>query len=371
MIQNLTVFLPLYIMIKKLRGGYMWKKRNKNEKTSENKKIRIVHLFLNRFTYIGWALILVSIIINLKRNNLASHISDFHISLICDMLSTIGIALFIGAIFDLAKNSEEFIESISKILSNIVVSKSFLNTLSENDKRQALELILQPSGDQLQQYSNINHYFQKKIDESVAMFDTNFKSHLSLFVTVYKEDLKVKARSKLQYRIYKINNEYKPIQTWFEQEGSTFLSTKIICNSKTFVIENENIKKVDSDGENLTRIPYEKTYFDIPKEYQDAPYVTVQYDVVEPGFDHWINYIWTSLTPYDGLNFSLTCEGNLTIQQHYLFDNGRGYTVDLDDDKKHISILSTEWLNSFTGVSIIVGESQAGSPKPSQDSNLQ
>ena len=338
-----------------------------NKKT---KKIRIVHLFLNRFTYIGCILILFSIIINLNRSFLSTYISNFFISLVCDVLSTVGIALFIGAIFDLAKNSEEFIESISRILSNIVVSKSFLNTLSENDKRQALELILQPSGDQLQQYSNINHYFQKKIDESVAMFDTNFKSHLSLSVTVFKEDSRVKARSKLQYRIYKIKNEYQPIQTWFEQEGSVFLSTRIICNSKTFEIKPEDLKTVDSDGENLTMIPYEKTYFEIPKEYQDAPYVTVQYDVVEPGFDHWINYIWTSLTPYDGLNFSLTCEGNLVIKQHYLFDNGQGYTVDLDDRKKSISILSTEWLNSFTGISIIVAESQDASIESHQNTGL-
>jgi len=323
---------------------------------TNSSKIRIVSLFLNRFTYIGCVLILLSIIIDLNRVALSTCFSSFLISLSCNMLSTLGVALFIGSIFDLAKNSEEFIESISKILSNIVVSKSFLNTLSEKDKRQALELILQPSGDQLQQYSNINHYFQKKIDESVAMFDTNFKSHLSLSVSVFKKDNKVQARSRLQYRIYKIKNEYQPIQTWFEQEGSTFLSTKIICDSKIFEIKPEDLKKVDSNDENTTKIPYEKTCFEVPKEYQNCPYVTVQYDVLEPGFDHWINYIWTSLTPYDGLNFSLTCEEGLVIKQHNLFDNGQGYNVDLDNNKKNISILSTEWLNSFTGISIIVAE---------------
>lgn len=140
-------------------------------------KIKVFHLFCNRFAYVGFALILFSIIINLCTSLLSNYLSPFSISLICSLLSTIGIALFIGAIFDLAKNSQEFVESVSMILSNIVVSKSFLNTLSENDKRQALELILQPSGDQLQQYSNINQYFQKKVDESVGIFDTNFKSH--------------------------------------------------------------------------------------------------------------------------------------------------------------------------------------------------
>lgn len=319
--------------------------------------MNILHLFLNRFTYIGCGFILLSIIINLVEDPLSKYVASFVISIVCNALSTIGIALFIGAIFDLAKNSQEFVDSISKILSNIVVSKSFLNTLSENDKRQALELILQPSGDQLQQYSNINHYFQKKINESVAMFDTNFKSHLALSVTVYKEEGKVIARSKLQYRIYKINNEYQPIQTWFEQEGSDFLSTKIICNSKIFEIKKEDVKTVGVDDKNRTKIPYKKTFFEIPKEYQNSPYVTVQYDIIEPGFDHWINYTWTSLTPYDGLNFSLSCGDDLTIKQHNLFDDGTGYTVELDEAKKNISILSTEWLNSFTGISIIVSES--------------
>lgn len=321
-------------------------------------KMKIFRLFCNRFTYIGFVLILISIVINLCTPYLSDCISVFFISLICSLLSTIGIALFIGAIFDLAKNSQEFVESVSKILSNIVVSKSFLNTLGENDKRQALELILQPSGDQLQQYSNINHYFQKKIDESVGIFNTNFKSHLSLSVTVYKDknDQKVKARSKLQYRIYKINNEYQPIQTWFEQEGSKFISTKIICNSEIIEIKEPDQKELKEDDKNRTKIPYQKSFFEIPKEYQDSPYVTVQYDVEEPGFDHWINYTWTSLTPYDGLNFTLTCHDNLVIKQHNLFDDGNGYTVELDYEKKTISILSTEWLNSYTGVSIIVGE---------------
>lgn len=331
-------------------------------------KLKIISLFLNRFTYLGCGLILLSIILDLSRGTLSLYVSDFLLSIICELLSTVGIALFIGAIFDLAKNSEEFIAGISKILSNIVVSKSFLNTLSEGDKRQALELILQPSGDQLQQYSNINYYFQKKIDESVAIFDTNFKSHLSLSVTVFKEEQQVKARSKLQYRIYKIKNEYQPIQTWFESEGSKFLSTKIICNSKTFEIKAENVKTMEQDSENRTKIPYEKTCFEIPKEYQNAPYVTVQYDILEPGFDHWMNYTWTSLTPYDGLNFTLSCEGALSIRQHNLFDDGKGYTVDLSEDRKTISILSTEWLNSYTGVSIIVGESQQ--PKPAAPAAL-
>lgn len=324
-------------------------------KKSISPKMNLFGLFCNRFTYIGCALILVSVILNLCEDSLGKYISPFLISLICNLLSTVGIALFVGAIFDLAKNSQEFVESISKILSNIVISKSFLNTLGESDKRQALELILQPSGDQLQQYSNINYYFQKKIDESVAMFDTNFKSHLSLNVTVYKENDKVYARSKLQYRIYKINNEYQPIQTWFEEEGSKFLSTKIICNSKIFEIKDGDQITADT-GENCTQIPYKKTYFNIPKEYQDSPYVTVQYDIIEPGYDHWINYTWTSLTPYDGLNFSLSCKDNLVVKQHRLFDNGNGYTVDIDENRKGIRVLSTEWLNSFTGLSIIVGE---------------
>lgn len=220
-------------------------------------------------------------------------------------------------------------------------------------------MILQPSGDQLQQYPNINQYFQKKIDESVGIFDTNFKSHLSLSVTVYKDknDQKVKARSRLQYRIYKINNEYRPIQTWFEQEGSKFLSTKIICKSEILEIKQAEPDKFEVDDKNRTKIPYQKSFFEIPKKYQDSPYVTVQYDLEEPGFDHWINYTWTSLTPYDGLNFTLICQDNLVIKQHILFDDGKSYNVELDDAKKTISVLSTEWLNSYTGISVIVAES--------------
>lgn len=324
-------------------------------------KMKVSHLFLNRFTYFGLLLILLSVITDLGKDGLAKYLPAFLISLISGVLSTVGVALLVGAVFDLAKNSEEFVTSVSRVLSDIVVSKSFLETLSEGDKRQALELILQPSGDQLQQYSNINQYFQKKIDEMVGMFDTNFKSHLALNVSVYKDpaDGIVKAHSTLQYRIYKINNEYKPIQTWFELEDSEFVSTKIICGTKVISVDKEKVKPLP-DEDNCTEISYKKTYFEIPKEYQSEPYVTVQYEVLEPGADHWINYTWTSLTPYDGLDFTLLCQGDLRIKNHILFDTGDGYVVNMGEGRKSISILATKWLNSHTGLSIVIGEDTAG-----------
>ena len=100
--------------------------------------------------------------------------------IICGLLSAVGIALLVGCIFDFSKNSEAFLKFVSEILTDIIVSKTFLSSLTANDKKSALKLILQPSFKQIEQYSNINEYFKKKIDDSMKMFDTNFKTNLIL-----------------------------------------------------------------------------------------------------------------------------------------------------------------------------------------------
>ncbi len=75
------------------------------------------------------------------------------------VLQTVGIAFMLGTIFDFSKNSEGFIEFISKILADIVIGKSFLSQLEDDGKKDALSLILRPTTKQIIQYSRIEDYF--------------------------------------------------------------------------------------------------------------------------------------------------------------------------------------------------------------------
>lgn len=341
-------------------------KRNDNQ---INEKNSFFNLFFTKFTYWGLISILISIIIDQTLQNVPSLIFlNFNFSLVLHIISsflnTVGIALFIGAIFDMAKNSEAFVDMISKILSNIVVSKTFLNTLSQEDKRQSLEIILKPSGDQLQQYSNINSYFQKKVDETTAMFDTNFKSNLNINVDVYKNTEKkcIESKSILSYRIYKINNEFRPIETWLEMSDSEFVSTKLYYENKVKTITKDEMKPI-KNADDSTSIYSSKSYFEVPEDLHKYPYLTVQYEIIERGFDHWTNYHWSSLTPYDGINFSLRCSDDLTIKDHFIFDKFTNYSVNLNEKKTQIEIISTIWLNQYSGLSITIADTKGSSKK--------
>lgn len=327
-------------------------KENPPARTNE-KEASLFNLFFTKYTYVGFIFILFSAIITLIGDKVTNPLLLWPFNIFSDLLSTIGIALFIGAIFDMAKNSSAFVEMISKILSNIVISKTFLNTLSKEDKRQSLEIILKPSGNQLQQYSNIESYFQKKVDETTAMFDTNFKTNLNINVDIYINNEKncLESKSVLSYRIYKINNKFLPIETWLEMPDSEIVSTKIYYGEKVKIINKDDMKPIPQE-DSLSNTSYVKTYVEVPDEMHGAPYLTIQYEIIERGQDHWTNYHWSSLTPYDGINFFLSCKDNITIKEHFIFDNAKNYNVYLSEEKDEIRIISTIWLNQHSGFSI-------------------
>lgn len=143
--------------------------------------------------------------------------------IVSGVLSSLGVALVIGAIFDFSKNSEAFVHFVSNILSDIVVSKAFLTRLSESDKQEALALIIKPSDKEIEQYSNINSLFKKRIHDLSTMFDYNFKTNVVLNITAYydKEKKVVTCKTDLTNTMYKISKAYTPIRVMFEKPNST------------------------------------------------------------------------------------------------------------------------------------------------------
>lgn len=318
-----------------------WKKRRMYVKGDYQKWYR----FFNKWTWFGIIIVLISIILNLKWNNTG-------IDILSSLLKTIGITLIIGAIFDFSKNSSDFTEFVSSLLSDIIISKSFLKRLSDNDKEEALKLILQPSENQLEQYSNINEYFKKQIDRSTKMFNTNFKSNVVINVDVKKENGKVVSKIKISYRIYKVCDSFEPIKVKFERQNSRITGRRIIYPGGSSEIKEESTSQnVEEAG--VEYIQYE---FEIPEELNKYSYLTIESDIEEDGYDHWTNFHWTSLTPYDGLTFQLKCDKGLVIQEYVVFDEKSPYFVSVSENKTMVSIISTEWLNAYTGFSLTIGE---------------
>ena len=138
--------------------------------------------FFNKYFVIGFIIILFSIIFDLKLPDCFWKLT------IVNALNTIGVALLIGSIFDFSKNSDDFMNFVSNILKDIIVSKNFLKGLDDKEKKKALEMVLTPSGNQLEQCSDIQMYFKKKITDTMEIFHTNFKTNLVVNAEAKKKD---------------------------------------------------------------------------------------------------------------------------------------------------------------------------------------
>lgn len=348
----------------------MFLKKNSSKKKTPGQAV-LARIFSIYF-WVGLLIICVACILDLLQPQLLQLASEsiqdflsFLLNLLVAILQTVGIAVMLGAIFDFSKNSEGFIDFISKILSDIVVGKNFLSKLDDDGKKDTLSLILRPSENQITQYSRIDDYFTKKINESMKMWDTNFKTNMviSIDVSYDAEQKKVVSKGKMTHRIYKVKDRYEDIFTVFERKTSNVSNTRIIYPGGIKEIEDGEPESVDQAG-----IEYSRYIFRVPEELYKYPYLTIERDIFEPGYDHWTNFHWTSLTPYDGLVFSLHCFDDLTIKEHIIFDEKQLYNVTISDARKQMRIVSTDWLDANTGFSVTISNTEPERNPPISDS---
>lgn len=302
--------------------------------------MKIFKHFFGKFFWSGLIIILISIIVDLVSPEI------FVVNIIINLLSSVGVALMIGAVFDFSKNSQDFMSFVSSVLKEIIISKNFLKGVDDSEKKKALEMVLTPSGDQLEQCSDIKMYFSRKINETMEIFHTNFKTNLVVNVKVYKEDGIVKSFANLSYRVYKIEEKYFPLITTFEKENCTIEKSSIISpDGITEITEND----VTNSEFKISPTNVKIYSYEIPEKLYKFPYLTIQKEVVEEGYDHWTNFHWNSLTPSDGITFKLTCSDDLQIKEYFIFNNEKLYNVKESDNKKEIDIISTVWLDKNSG----------------------
>lgn len=328
--------------------------------------------FFTKWFFVGLLLICGSVILSSCIAPLIVSMPFLHAvcTVTAGISSAVGIALVVGAVFDFSKNSEAFVQFVSNILSDIVVSKTFLTTLSQKDKEKALSLILKPSDSQIEQYSNINDFFSKRINELMTMFDTNFKTDVILNIDVYKEpgDETVYCKTVLTQTVYKIQDSFKPVGVHFEKPNSVSKDVYALPPSGESIQLEAKEGTITSGGIVFTTYSYE-----IPKECEKYDHLTIKRTMIEPGFKHWANYYWQSLTPYEGLVCTIKCEGDLSIKDHMIFDNKAYYHVVLSEDKKRIEITSSQWLDTDTGFAVTISDRADDAPAaptqaPGQDS---
>ena len=215
---------------------------------------------------------------------------QYFLNLLYIISNTFGTSLIVAAIFNFTIDSHGFVKYINDILTKIVVSKEFLNRLDINEKKSALKLILKPSEKQLNFYANINDYFNNYIDNSMNIFNTNFKSNLILNLDcTYESDGSVFINETLSYRVHKTYGSYEPLKVAFEREDSILYSTEITApNGSRFTFKDTKPEKIKSLG----GIQVSEYTTEIPEPVKECKYLSIYRKLREFGNDHWQMFIY-------------------------------------------------------------------------------
>lgn len=302
--------------------------------------------------------ILYGVIVILIASLIQNYFKDcFLKNVITNALSTFGIALALGSIFDFSINTNEFTSFVSGILKKIIITKDFLGELKNEEKKNVLELLITPTDKQIEECSSIDTYYKKSIDSFVNLYNQQFKTNLTIHVTAKIENNKVICAGSVSHRRYKINGRYQPIETSFEKNDSEMINSYILLPNGTRVDLKEN---EDIEVKNQSELKQEKIgkkYMTIiPDEYNDYDYITLYKEIKEVGYDHWIVFNWSSLTPCDGISFELQCMDDLIVKEYKVFDNPKLYEITVSKGKDKINILSSGWLNEYTGFTMTISK---------------
>lgn len=336
------------------------KKKANNDKISDN--ITRIKKFFSNILLLGIIFVLLSIIVTLI---VVPRIKDSFLATVLEIigggLATVGTGFIVGYAIDVKKNTVEYTKEIGNELKKIIVDKTFVRTLNDEEKLSICEKLIVPN--ESRRHSDIDEYMKSKSRKFLDFFDINFRTNFTVTVEVSYDKTREKYKSKysFSYHIYKINNEYKPIDIKFEKE-SVLNDTIIKSNSNKRL---KTVKVTDCQpGKNMNTIERESFSYKIPQEYYKYPFLVIERNVVEYGHEHWISLNWNSLTPIRDLRYEVICKDGI-IKDYYIFDNSDLYDLpEISEDRKRMVIKSTQWVDPYTGICVIVAN-------PSDDDNFE
>jgi hypothetical protein len=326
------------------------------ENSDKNNAYALFLNFFAKWTVLGLLIILFAFLIKFEIIPLLTNSPKavYLIQVLHYMFYSIGISLIIASFFSFSIEAGAFISYIEKLLRKIIISKDFLSDLEFKNKKEALNLLLQPSDYQLKLYSNVNEYFQEYIDSSLKFFDTNFRSNMNFKITVkYSEDKsKIKITSSMSYRIYKAKEGYEPIKIGYDKDSEVEEFFCEITNPDGLRIEEANSKGTLIKEE--SGIEWIEHKYEIPKEHNMSPYISVFRKLVSYSKKNFEIICFKAMEPIDGIVVDLTCHSDLIIKDYMIFDDDKKYTTDLNKDKKTLAIIGNHWLRKRSGFYIFI-----------------
>lgn len=252
---------------------------NKNSNFKTNIKKHFSNILLWGIIFVLCAIIITVIFVPKEKNSFWSTT----LQILGTGLSTVGTGFIVGYAIDVKKSTDEYTKEISNQLQEVIVDKSFVRTLNDDEKLSICEKLIVPND--TPRHTDIDEYMKSKSRKFLDFFDINFRTNFAVTVEVsYDEKLeKYKSKYSFSYHIYKINNEYKPIDIKFEKESE--LNYTIIKSNSNKKLK--TIKATDCKPEKyIDTIERESFSYKIPQEYYKYPFLIIERNVVEYGHKH-------------------------------------------------------------------------------------
>jgi len=324
-------------------------KKEKEQKT-------IWHMFFDIYFLIGLFLILLFVIYDTELKSLLNnylYIQKF-LNIISSVICILGPSLIVASIFTFSIESNSFINYIIDKIEKTMIKKEFLDSLSDDQKREALRRILKPSDEKYQLFNNIKNYFEETLTQMISLFDYSFKSHCTIDVNAMVKDNKVYFEETICQRLYKGKNGIFRIEFGID-EG--VLEPGFSCvqytpqNGESIQLSKEDFKiKKDDEESGYKWITY--TY-DIPKSVE-TDFISVILKFQTYGQDHWQLYSYKTMIPSDGIKASINCSNDLIIKEYLVFDYNKNYSCCISNDKKRLEISTSQWISPGDGFSVLV-----------------
>ncbi|WP_373020986.1 hypothetical protein, partial [Thiomicrorhabdus sp.] len=185
---------------------------NDKKEAKESPWTHFKNFFLNYFWF-GLVLILVGMLISAESTNK-------YCQLLSQLLNTLGLAMFVAALFSFSFESVAFQQKMQSIVEKIVLARAFLNTLSREKKKEALHNILKPTESEIEKYSNLEDFYNTYIEDVLNVSQKNVRSNynISLKAKYDATQDRVFTDGIYSYRLYPSEHGYTDILVGFLKE---------------------------------------------------------------------------------------------------------------------------------------------------------
>jgi len=311
--------------------------------------------FFTSYMWLGVTLILVSIV----TSQLAAPPQSIWVRIAIDLMSAVGIAILVAAIFTFAVGTTDFLNLIRDLLQSIIVNRNFLTNMDERAKKEVLREILRPTDQQRDIYGNIESYYSHYIDRSMRVSDISVRSNYtaSCYVFYNKDDDRLVCEYTNNYRVYPSPKGYDDITVGFYGEDGALVTYESVMlffpDGKTRRLNKEEIESLEASpgvgtGDEFRTIDM--------SQYSAYAHIDVEFRILEKGQDHWIQIGFQALQPTDGFRFSVHCEDPLVIKEETTFIYG---ATRVKDPPNMVgcgrgTISCQQWIDEGGGTTVVV-----------------